>query len=293
MVRVSRATAEWTAYRSAVPGAAAVPTASAARGRREVPRECSSTRSAFSGCSGPWPPPTTEEAGAGRSRSRCTSAVSRAALRPGPLRCRGDHRARRVVQRRPAVDLRGERGQQALRAVGQGLPGQLRWAAKPAVTARYWSAAIAAETALLMARNGVRRGTSSSGSPSLRAALDQRLGDRRRSRRRRRIRAPPRRRPASRLTYAAHHLGGPRRQLAGAVISGQLAALACRARGRRRSLPWAAAAPARRGGPRRRARSAERRGVDERGASVGGMGPCAFGCASGMQRGGRAVQPSR
>ncbi len=45
-----------------------------------------------------------------------------------------------------------------------------RWAANPAVTARYWSAAIAADTALLMARKGVRRGTSSSGRPSSSAA---------------------------------------------------------------------------------------------------------------------------
>ncbi len=42
-----------------------------------------------------------------------------------PLRRAGDDGARGVVQRRPAVDLRGERGQQALRAVGQGPPGQL------------------------------------------------------------------------------------------------------------------------------------------------------------------------
>ena len=77
--------AEWTAYRSAVPGAEAVPTASAARGRRPVPRECSSIRSSWrSSRSGRSPPPlpTTAEAGAGRSRSRSTSAVSRAARRP-------------------------------------------------------------------------------------------------------------------------------------------------------------------------------------------------------------------
>lgn len=79
VVSVSSAIAECTAYRSAVPSAAAVPTASADRGRRPVPRECSSTRSSLSEVPGP---PTTEEAGAGRSRSRSTSAVRRAARRP-------------------------------------------------------------------------------------------------------------------------------------------------------------------------------------------------------------------
>ena len=73
-MRVSRATAECTAYRSAVPSGAPVPTASAPRTRRPVPSDCSSTRSSSVS-------PTTALAGAGRSRSRSTSAVSRAARR--------------------------------------------------------------------------------------------------------------------------------------------------------------------------------------------------------------------
>ncbi len=42
----------------------------------------------------------------------------------GPVRRGGDDGARGVVERGPPVDLRGERGQQPLRAGGQGLPGQ-------------------------------------------------------------------------------------------------------------------------------------------------------------------------
>lgn len=152
--------AEWTAYRSAVPSAAAVPTASAARGRRPVPRLCSSTRSSCSG------PPTTEDAGAGRSRSRSTSLVSRAARRPA-------HSGEAATTEPEASYSAAQPSTWAASAVstpsGPAFSACLvssRWAAKPAVTARYWSAAMAAETALLIARKGVRRGTSSSGSPS-------------------------------------------------------------------------------------------------------------------------------
>ncbi len=170
VVRVSRAIAEWTAYRSAVPGAAAVPTASAERGRREVPREWSSTRSVFSGWSGCSPPPTTEEAGAGRSLRRCTSAVRRAARRPahsGAAAATAPEASYSAAQ--PSTCAASAASSPSGPSVSAFLVSS-RWAAKPAVTARYWSAAIAAETALLMARKGVRRGTSSSGSPSLRAA---------------------------------------------------------------------------------------------------------------------------
>lgn len=49
----------------------------------------------------------------------------------GPLRCGGDDGAGRVVERGPSVDLRGERGEQPLRAVGEGLPGQLALRGEP------------------------------------------------------------------------------------------------------------------------------------------------------------------
>ncbi len=96
--------------------------------------------------------------------------MSRAALRPAHSGAAATTAPGGVAQRRPAVDLPGQRGQQPSGPSVRARLVSLRWAANPAVTARYWSAAIAADTALLMARKGVRRGTSSSGSPSCRAA---------------------------------------------------------------------------------------------------------------------------
>jgi hypothetical protein len=89
-----------------------VPTASAARGRRPVPRECSSTRSSCSG------PPTTDDAGAGGPP-------------PAPLGRGGDDGAGGVVQGGPSVDLPGERAEQPLGAGVEGLLGQLALGGEP------------------------------------------------------------------------------------------------------------------------------------------------------------------
>ncbi len=137
---------------------------------RPVPMVCSSTRSSFSG------PPTTDEAGADRSRSRCTSPVSRAARRPA--------HSGAAATTAPEASYSAAHPSTCVASEASSPSGppvcacrvSSRWAANPAVTARYWSAAIAADTALLMARKGVRRGTSSSGRPSSPAASTSALG---------------------------------------------------------------------------------------------------------------------
>ncbi|CAM5603293.1 hypothetical protein SNARM312S_06446 [Streptomyces narbonensis] len=154
--------AECTAYRSAVPRGAPVPTASAPRTRRPLPRDWSSTRSSV--------PPTTALAGAGRSRSRSTSGVSRAARRVA--------HSGETATTVPEVSYSAAQpstcaASRVTTASGPSASAarvSSRWASKPAVTARYWSAEMAAETALLIARNGVLRGTSRSGRCSSRAA---------------------------------------------------------------------------------------------------------------------------